>query len=717
MHDSSQCNGEVSPHRRFITPLFGVSLFIAFWVAAVLVCLPGIDSPLMYDSTFLSDHAHSFMGGDLRNIIGIFPQRPLVMLSFYVNYLFTGLAPHFLRMFNALLVACSGVCLTLLSLMLIESRHGSSPGTRAERVAVSVFVGLVFVVHPLQSLVILFVWQRAAILACACYLAALALYVAWRSGRIGGNAVAVVSIGGLIAAGLLSKEHVISLPLVFLLAEVIVFRQDFRQLVNRALVIGLITVPGLLVYLGVTHALHKPGSLEIPGVLTRLQNNYAMSGVTPLQVALTEARVCFSYLAMIVAPFLYGVELIRAETVSRSLLDPPVTFAACGGVIAVLAMAVTLVRKQPVISFGIFLFIVSIVPEMFLVPQYLFFGYRAILPMAGVLIVAAQLALMLLKQIRGTLAESAFIPAAVSAGLLIVALFAVSGHLQAETWKPRAFWAENYERLPSRPSGVQELPYLHILVNYGTQQLNSGDLQGAVKTFLRARNINPDYHLIHANLGNALLRLGKPDEALAHYQRAIELRPASSKVLIQMGNAQVKLGRNRDAAEHFRKALEVNPHAAEAHRLMGDMLAREGKLPVAEQHYREAVRIDPSMVRALNTLGNILLARGKPLEAAKHYEKAIDADPRSAEPYNNLGAALMQLNRVDAAARNFQRAVELRPGFAKAHANLGFALLDMGKKSAGIKQLQRALDLRPDLQDARKTLQGVLQERGNRTER
>ena len=84
------------------------------------------------------------------------------------------------------------------------------------------FLGILFTVHPLQSMVVLYAWQREAIMGCLFYYSALAAYVAVRSERIpltaGYGATAV-----LFLAGMLSKENVATLPVAVMLAEMTLF--------------------------------------------------------------------------------------------------------------------------------------------------------------------------------------------------------------------------------------------------------------------------------------------------------------------------------------------------------------------------------------------------------------------------------------------------------------------------------------------------------------
>ena len=178
----------------------------------------------------------------------------------------------------------------------------------------------------------------------------------------------------------------ITLPVILALAEITLFRRSMKQAAGRMVIIACITAPALLAYIFIAHGLHGQESVVPRGFLDRLYHQYAKSGLSLFEALLTESRVWWEYVRCVVWPFAQDVPLLRAEIVSRSLWSPPATIFACAGALAIVALGAAFVRRLPVISFGLLWFVVTLIPESVLIPQYLYFGYRAILPMAGLLI-------------------------------------------------------------------------------------------------------------------------------------------------------------------------------------------------------------------------------------------------------------------------------------------------------------------------------------------
>ena len=145
-------------------------------------------------------------------------------------------------------------------------------------------------------------------------------------------------------------------------------------MIRRAAIVACLAIPVCIAYLLIIHGLHGPQSDHAEGIVSRLLSHYGGVGPSWAQVALTESRVFFSYLGMIVFPFVWPVHLIEPMTYSLSLFDPPITALTFLGALGLVATGIALFRKQPLWSFGILFFFITLIPESFLVPQYLYFG-------------------------------------------------------------------------------------------------------------------------------------------------------------------------------------------------------------------------------------------------------------------------------------------------------------------------------------------------------
>jgi tetratricopeptide (TPR) repeat protein len=62
-------------------------------------------------------------------------------------------------------------------------------------------------------------------------------------------------------------------------------------------------------------------------------------------------------------------------------------------------------------------------------------------------------------------------------------------------------------------------------LNRGIQEYKAGDLEGAIASWEKALDIQPDLHEAWYNRGIALNDLGRYEEAVASYDKALELKP------------------------------------------------------------------------------------------------------------------------------------------------------------------------------------------------
>jgi tetratricopeptide (TPR) repeat protein len=191
------------------------------------------------------------------------------------------------------------------------------------------------------------------------------------------------------------------------------------------------------------------------------------------------------------------------------------------------------------------------------------------------------------------------------------------------------------------PFGQEERNYKAELY-YGigcTQQIN-GKNREAVKSFVKAIQMMPDFADAYNNLGGSLAALNRPNDALKHYQKAIQIKPDYAQAHYNMGTSLVQIRRMTEAmksfeeavrimpdhgearfnlglalhmtgddaksAEHLKAAVDLLPEAAEAHYFLGVVLANQREFPRAITAFNEALKLNPDWPEALNGLSRIL---------------------------------------------------------------------------------------------------------------
>jgi tetratricopeptide (TPR) repeat protein len=193
--------------------------------------------------------------------------------------------------------------------------------------------------------------------------------------------------------------------------------------------------------------------------------------------------------------------------------------------------------------------------------------------------------------------------------------------------------------------------------------------------FRHAVKVTEGNYLAHNSLGTALDAKGQADEAIRHYQDAIRLKP----------------------------------DYPEAHYNLGNELARKGDIDEAIRHYQEAIRLKPDYAETYYNLGLVLTGKGRMEEAIRQFQAAIRVKPDYADAHFNLAMLLARGGRISEAINEFQAAIRLRPFDADAHNYLGLALAGKGQIDEAITQYRAAIRLKPDYAEARNNLARALE--------
>jgi protein O-mannosyl-transferase len=252
--------------------------------------------------------------------------------------------------------------------------------------------------------------------------------------------------------------------------------------------------------------------------------------------------------------------------------------------------------------------------------------------------------------------------------------------------------------------------------NLGCALDQKGQNEEAMREYLEALKIKPEFADAHNNLGVALGKRGQLDEAIRQIEEALRLRGNEGNYHYNFGVALAKQGQRDDAIREFQEAIRLQPYYADAHNDLGTALGEKGQLVDAARHFREAIRLKPTGAEACNNLGMTMLKQGQLEEAVRQFEQAVRLKPDFALAHRRLGSALDQKGLIDDAISQYQEAVRLEPNDVNAHYSLGSLLARKRQLDDAIRQFQEAIRLKPDSAVAHNSLGAVLVEKGQMDE-
>jgi tetratricopeptide (TPR) repeat protein len=337
---------------------------------------------------------------------------------------------------------------------------------------------------------------------------------------------AAVLILALYGCAVLSKEHAVVLPALFLLTDVLLFERSPQQAVRerQRLYLGLciVAVAGLILVAAVLMSATTAG--------------FGIEGLSPYEYFLTQCRVVFLYLQLILLPLWQNADYDLS--VSRNLLDG----GAWLGLLTLLAGLVVLWRlrrRYPVAVYGIALCLIWLAPTSTIIPiKDVAAERRLYVPLLGVSFVLVE---VLLRHGRRT-SLSVVVPMLLVAGFLT--------HQRAAVWgNDVAFWSDTVSKSVTKTRGYAHL--MHALVR-------SRQCETALKTaagFPPRAAEDADFLV---SLGYAYDCLRRPEDATQAYERAAARSPGPGMYLI-LASAYERLGRISDAERVRGQALGLEP--------------------------------------------------------------------------------------------------------------------------------------------------------------
>jgi Flp pilus assembly protein TadD len=120
-------------------------------------------------------------------------------------------------------------------------------------------------------------------------------------------------------------------------------------------------------------------------------------------------------------------------------------------------------------------------------------------------------------------------------------------------------------------------------MNTGLVYMSRNDLISARRYLEHARNISPQYALVHTNLSVLETREGHPEKALTEAGEAVRLRPDLSLTHFYLGQALEKMGQTSEAAAAYEQAVQLDPRYNEARAALARL--GKGKAPTSEPEY------------------------------------------------------------------------------------------------------------------------------------
>ncbi|MCW3072320.1 MAG: tetratricopeptide repeat protein [Bacteroidetes bacterium] len=541
-----------------------------------------------------------------------FEYRPLVKVTYAIEYQFFGESPHLSHFLNILMYILCLVLLFYVLLRLLPAYH----------YLFALTVVLLFLIHPLHSEVVISLKNRDVMMSFIGCMCSLMFYLRYTEGK--GKPFVNLALGFFfLLLAIMSKKDAITF------FAIIPFSMWFFRDAGWKKIRWI-----LLTYLPVIISFRLAArSVMNTSVRTLLlwENPLFIHSTLPERIPQGFYSLYF-YLKMFLFPHpliaYYGYNQVPIVSWGNAVVWIMI--------LLLIGLAYLIVKRKAVKelwAYGIIYFLVTI--SMFtnvLVPVVGIVGERfAYIPSVGLCIVAAY---FLLKYFKVPLQNIAFRLKSLNNGYWItIALLAVL--YGGKSFSRNADWKDAYTLYHTDVETGSESAHTHSLLAAtalarvkAEPRLSKAEKKRLVleaeEHYLEAIRIIPDYTSSHNNIGMLYYTyLGDNEKATKHLERAVELDSNYVEAYFNLGSCYAAAQKYDLAEKCYLRSLKLNPKFTTAYQALSNMYGMQKKFDKILRLNQEAIdKGIKSDVMYVN-IGNVYFMNGDTVKALPYLEKAI----------------------------------------------------------------------------------------------
>ena len=501
----------------------------------------------------------------------------------------------------------------------------------------SLFVALLFGIHPMRVESVAWVTERKDVLFGAFYLSALYFYI---KGKLNGKKYHAI-IFTLFLLSLFSKIQAVILPLSMIAVDYYLGgKLDFKSILKKAPYFILSLIFGLV---GIFF-LKDQGSLE--NAITYPAWQRVFVGSYSYMIYLVKAIVPYK-----MSPLYPYSPQMPAYFYPTILLFPAMIY----------GMYIMYKREMKVWFFGLLFFTVNIIfllqivgaGQGFLADRFTYIAYFGLFFIAGF-------------YLDKWIVEKPNLKMALLGGSAVLILaFGYMTIQQNTVWKnSETLWTHvlKYYQKATLPYGNR--------ANYLRQE---GRIQEALQDYNQATSLNPNGEQAFNSRARLYFDIAKGRDtlllALQDYNRAIELSPKNGEFLINRGATHARLGDINKAIADINEGLVYKPDHSVGYLNRSVLYNSQGKIQEALNDINSYLKLKPYNADLWYEKGRALRNLNKLQESIPAYTRAIQLNQRQPVFYYERGRTYAAMGNVNEAKRDVQMAI-----------NLGYTAIDPALK-------------------------------------
>jgi tetratricopeptide (TPR) repeat protein len=551
-----------------------------------------VENPAIKDFYYFSEPSRvldlptvhlTFRYGFMTRIAGYF--------TFALNYHIHGLDVTGYHVFNLLVHIINALLIYFLVRLIFKTPFFSNqksdykPTTWLSNDLFAFFSALIFICHPIQTEAVTYITQRFACLATLFFLLSLLTYIQSRLSNTKTGRYALYSTSLITAIiAMKTKEISFTLPVIITLFEFLFFNGKYRKRI-------FLLIPFALTLLIIpTAILRAYGSFTLSDMDHSMQTLAADPGLSRWDYLLTQFSVIVTYIRLLILPV--NLNLDYDYPVYHTFWDPSV-FSPFIFLLLLFSLGIFFLYRSKnthregrqtyrLISFGILWFFVTLAVESSVIPiRDIIFEHRLYLPSVGFILSVMTAVSMITREVENRMTVRAL----TTAIFLLVSIFAGATYARNFVWQNEiTLWEDVVKKSP-----FKDRPHYNLGVAY----VKEGRAEEAIKEYLAAIKIKPDFAEAHYNLGVAYDKEGRTEEAMKEYITATKIKPDYAEAHSNLGILFKQTGRLEDSIREFQFAITLQPGNADLHYNLGQIYYQHGRLEEAIQEFKATLRLNP----------------------------------------------------------------------------------------------------------------------------
>lgn len=540
--------------------------------------------------------------------------RPLVVSSYAVNYALGELSTVGYHIGNLAFHAGSA----FLVFLILQTMSG---GVGYGGIWAPLAAGLIFLVHPFNSEVVNYITARSSVMSGFFYLLGFYCWTRFRSRALPLTSIFYLTSILAFILGMLSKEVVITLPVVFWLYD-LYFRDTPRSTVG-------------FLFNWRTYLPYLPFALIVvsPYIVIRV---FSFGGLLPhfkrdiwTQI-LTGLPVLLLHWKMFLIPV--GLTPVHYVEIHSTFWSFPVISSALL-LTGYAVIAILLLRSSShlckIVSFFMLWFFIVLLPTTIFPLNAIFQENRGYLASVS-FVVLAGIAI-------GELDKKILRKAGVVLLVFLVVIYSVFVFQRNRVWKDHlTLWSDTVQKAPQSPLGYTAL---------GVAYQGLGMYNDAFDAFQKALALGGESNfIVHDGMARIYMTQQKWDMAAQEFEKAIQAFYPKAETHHDLAVAYFRMNRLDLSGKHFKEAARLNPGYYKTYYNMGVLYTKEGMLEEAIHAYQKALSLSPEDLKSRLNLGMLLEELGKKGEAAEQYR--IVAGQARGEDEELSGEAERRIGRL-----------------------------------------------------------------------